>query len=66
MIPVSLGVVLRMLEIRTMTFIREVWRPIVAATAMYLGVTCFLAPFPTHTTSASALLAFGSPWMQES
>ncbi len=57
MIPVSLGVVLRMLEIRTMTFIREVWRPIVAATAMYLGVTCFLAPFPTHTTSASALLA---------
>jgi lipopolysaccharide exporter len=55
MIPASLGVVLRMLSIRVGAFIREVWRPVVAAAAMYLGVWRLLRAFTSPHTTLEAL-----------
>lgn len=55
MIPASLGVILRMLQIPVLTFTREVWRPIAAAAVMYLGVSQFLQLFPIYTSSLAAL-----------
>jgi O-antigen/teichoic acid export membrane protein len=42
MIPLSMGVVLRMLKIPPMAFIVRVWRPITAAGLMYAGVSEYL------------------------
>jgi lipopolysaccharide exporter len=42
MIPLSLGVVLRMLHIHVFTFIGQIWRPVLAATVMYALVREFL------------------------
>lgn len=43
MIPTSLSVAFRMLKIRTVDFVREVWRPLLAATLMYGLVRGLLA-----------------------
>jgi lipopolysaccharide exporter len=51
MIPVSLGVALRMLRIPVMRFISKIWRPVAAAGVMYIIVWEFLA----LTTGTSTL-----------
>lgn len=58
MIPASLGVVLRMLSIRATTFVKEVWRPIVAGGLMYAGIWALLSSAPTPTTTLAALPKF--------
>ena len=58
MIPASLGVILRMLEIRIHQFGREVWRPIVAATLMYVAVRAYLNSVPSPSASLAALPSF--------
>jgi lipopolysaccharide exporter len=42
MIPISLGVVLRMLNIRVTEFVAQVWRPLLAAALMYLSVWTYV------------------------
>jgi hypothetical protein len=42
MIPLSLGVVLRMLRVHVFEFIGQIWRPVVSAAVMYLCVHEFL------------------------
>lgn len=42
MIPLSLGIILRMLHIRLRDFLAQVWRPILAAVSMYLLVLLFV------------------------
>lgn len=55
MIPASLGVVLRMLQISVGAFLAAVWRPIVAAAAMYAGVWRLLKMFPAAQSTLEAL-----------
>lgn len=55
MIPVSLGVVLRMLHIPIGTFLARVWRPIAAATVMYLAVHEYVRFSDNATAVAPAL-----------
>jgi O-antigen/teichoic acid export membrane protein len=55
MIPASLGVVLRMLNIRVLEFMAQVWRPLVAALVMYAGVYRYLMDAPAPTSSLAAL-----------
>jgi lipopolysaccharide exporter len=54
-IPVSLGVVLRMLKIGVREFIAQIWRPVLAATVMYLAVHEYLQ-FAGDATGAVAVL----------
>jgi O-antigen/teichoic acid export membrane protein len=56
MIPLSLGVVLRMLRISLLQFLARVWRPIVAAMLMFVCVRQYLAVGGTQLSGASALL----------
>jgi O-antigen/teichoic acid export membrane protein len=55
MIPLSLGVVLRMLEIRAVAFIAHIWRPIAAASAMFVAVRGYLLVAAPSSAAASVL-----------
>ncbi len=63
MIPMSLGVVLRMLKISIGAFLAKIWRPVAAATVMYFAVHAYLRysadaaalPAPLHLLLAVAL-----------
>jgi O-antigen/teichoic acid export membrane protein len=55
MIPASLGVVLRMLDISVTRFMAEVWRSMAAAALMYAGVWKLLDVYPVPATTAAAL-----------
>lgn len=63
MIPMSLGVVLRMLKISIGAFLAKIWRPVAAATVMYFAVHEYLRysadaadlPGPLHLLLAIAL-----------
>lgn len=57
MIPASLGVALKMMQIRVRVFAREVWRPIAAAAMMYFAVRAFIGAGATPTTGFAALPA---------
>ena len=54
MIPASLGIALRMLHIRLVDFLAQVWRPIVSATAMYLIVLFLVNQRLTGQTSLAS------------
>jgi O-antigen/teichoic acid export membrane protein len=56
MIPLSLGVVLRMLRISLLQFVARVWRPIVAAILMFVCVREYIVTGGTQLSGASALL----------
>ena len=55
-IPVALGVVLRMMSIPVSQFIAQIWRPIAAATVMYLGVTLYLRTLSSQASSIENFL----------
>jgi lipopolysaccharide exporter len=55
MIPLSLGVVLRMLSIAVSEFIAQVWRPIAAATVMFVAVHQYIVYVGRAASGALAL-----------
>lgn len=55
MIPASLGVIFRILGVSVASFARQVWRPIAAATLMYVVVWRFIDHFPQPTTTLEGL-----------
>ena len=56
MIPPSVGVVLRMLRVRTGEFFVQVWRPIVAGATMYVVVMLFVRSAAAMTWNAFGML----------
>jgi lipopolysaccharide exporter len=56
MIPISLGAVLRLLNIPVLQFLAQIWRPVFAAAAMYLGVSLYLRGVGTQASSAENVL----------
>ena len=64
-IPISLGVVLRMLKIGAQEFVVQIWRPMLAAVVMYLAVHEYLqvvgeATGPTAVLHLAVAVAIGS------
>lgn len=57
MIPLSLGIILRMLHIRLIAFLAQVWRPISTAAVMYLLALLFVrARLATEPDAVSMML----------
>ena len=56
MIPLSLGVALRMLHIRVLEFVQQVWRPIAAASLMYVAVHLYISRAAAGATGPAALV----------
>jgi O-antigen/teichoic acid export membrane protein len=54
MIPLSLGVALHMLKISVLNYVAKIWRPIVAAVVMYLGVAQYLRFITAPDTAKAA------------
>ena len=56
MIPLSLGVALRMLHIRVLEFVQQIWRPIAAASLMYAAVRLYIVRVAAGATGPTALM----------